>query len=600
MKSFITRGCIAIPILLFGSTLAAQTTLNQNLDETLVVANRHAQINSNIGASTEVITREEILASQATDLSELLAGHAGISIARNGGAGQNASLFMRGTDSDHTLIIVGGQPVNSLADGRARLEFLALNQIESIEIVRGARSSLYGSDAVGGVISITTASPNSQALGGAIQISGGSHEFAGLQGNLFASNGTTDMSIGLQHQAAAGTDSRVGFNPDRDGYEKTDLSISLGHQLSASSRLLLSHSDNDSFVEFDDGSWAGAADGEDDFSRQQTTLGAQWQISEQLDSQFSLSRSGELYTSNGLFGPFVSNSDRRKAAAQLSFTADNRATITLASEFQQDRYQSNFLPTGLDRDNFALTAVVDAGIEGYPLTLSLRQDMNEQYGDHLTGHLSLRWSGRFGLLWVSYGSAFKAPNFFDLYGFGGDANLKPENSRTMELGWKVQTQQLQISSALFNIRTDNLIEFDNGAFQIFNVGNARINGGEFSVSGQMGEYDLGLQLTLLDHENLDTGADLPRRPDQTARIDLSRSFGRTDFGLSLTQQSDSRDIGNVTLESFATAAATLAHHWNDRWTLLLRADNLTNEQYQTVNGYNQPGRTFRLSMRYAL
>ena len=183
--------------LLFSGALALVLSIPTQadyLEEIVVVANRIEQPLASSMASVEFINAEEIAASQSQDLLDLLSGRAGISLARDGGTGKNTSLFLRGTDSDHTLVYIDGQPINGLSDGRARLEYLPLDQFERVEIVRGARSSIYGSEAIGGVIRLFSRRPDEPGLGGNLSLVGGNHDYQSLAANAHTRIGNTALT----------------------------------------------------------------------------------------------------------------------------------------------------------------------------------------------------------------------------------------------------------------------------------------------------------------------------------------------------------------------------------------------------------------------
>lgn len=571
---------------------------DNSIQETLVVANRIEQDHRWTAAAIEQFDREDLQRSLAADLNEALQSATGFHVTRNGGAGQNGSLFLRGTDSDHTLIIIDGQPVNSLSDGRARLEFLPLANIEQVEIVRGARSSLYGSEAIGGVVSITTRKPADDFEGNLSAI-GGSNSLAGTSLSLGGALANIQLNGGMQHQSSEGTDARVGANPDRDGFEKRDVWLGLSGDLGTATGVRLNLSDNRSESDFDDSFWApGGQDGWDQFDRQQVSIGMDHRLGNELTARINLTRSSEHYLSEGVFGPFQSDSDRRMASAKLDWKLTDGRAVAFIAEYQQDRYQSNYLAGGLDRDNFSIAAVGEMGEPQTPLTISLRQDNNEQYGSHLTGQLSLGRNSELGFFWASYGTAFKAPNFFDLYGFGGDPNLEPEESDTSELGWRQQFEHWQPSASLYRIKTSNLIEYDNNAMQIFNTGDARIEGFELAIDGQLAGLDLGLRLDLMQHQNRDTGEPLIRRPEETVGVTIGRNLNHWGWQIDATHSGNSIDFGGQPLSAWTRIDGSLRWQFSTRFDMQFKLLNLTDERYETVANYRQPGREFRLSMDY--
>lgn len=569
------------------------------LEEILVVANRVEQPLADTQASVEIIDREEIAASQSQDLLQLLSGRSGISLARDGGTGKNTSLFLRGTDSDHTLIYIDNQPVNGLSDGRARLEYLPLDQFDRIEIVRGARSSIYGSEAIGGVIRLFTRQASEPSIGGNLSLVGGSNDYQSLSANTHASFGTTHLQASFSDTETEGFDSRVAGNPDKDGYNNRSWQLSASHQFANGNNIRIQQSRTEGDSTFDDASWAGGVDGNDDYLRLNTSAEADIHLSPNWKSTVTLGRFKDAFDSNGVFGPFISDSRQQTASWISEYQTEAGWVGTLGIDYHQDTYESNFLAEET-RDNLALLAFLDFGTDTFPLSVSIRNDDNEQYGSHTTGGLTAGYnSEEAGNFWATYATAFKAPNFFDLYGFGGDPNLEPEESETVELGWRYLTADSMLSAALFRIRTENLIEFDNTLFQIFNIGDAEISGLELSANATLSGYDLGASFTHLKHENLDTGEELVRRPRNTLRLDASRAFGDLTMTLMGLAQSSRSDIGGAELDGYEVLDVLVSYQLLDYLTLRGKVGNLFDRDYELVDGFNTAGRTYQASASYS-
>jgi vitamin B12 transporter len=220
----------------FLSASLAQTQAQAQSDaapeEIIVAANRLEQSLSAVLAATTVIDKEAIRQSQAQNLAGLLAGVPGMQFSPSGGQGAQTSLFMRGTESDHTLILVDGVQMMTNSGSAGRLEFIPLDQIERIEIVRGPRSSVYGSEAIGGVVNIITKPNVQEDFSGSMKLMAGTENSSnaniGLQGRV----GDTTMSLNASSFATDGIDNSERGSPDDDGYENNSFSVSFGHQFS--------------------------------------------------------------------------------------------------------------------------------------------------------------------------------------------------------------------------------------------------------------------------------------------------------------------------------------------------------------------------------
>jgi len=589
--SYFLTGALALSLCL--------PTQGDYLEEIVVVANRVEQPLANTQASVEIINREQIAASQSQDLLNLLSGRAGISLARDGGTGKNTSLFLRGTDSDHTLVYIDNQPINGLSDGRARLEYLPLGQFDRIEIVRGARSSIYGSEAIGGVVRLFTRRNEEPSLGGNLSIVSGSYDYQSLSANAQTNFGSTNLQASFSDTYVGGFDSRISGNPDRDGYNNQSWQLSADHQFANGNSLRVQQGRTEGNSRYDDSSWTGGVDGNDDYLRLTTSLKANLKLAPNWQSTLTLGRFKDAFDSNGVFGPFISDSRQVTASWINEYKAESGWVGTLGVDHHQDTYESNFLAEE-NRDNLALLAFLDFGTQTFPVNVSMRNDQNEQYGSHTTGGLTAGYnSDEMGNFWASFTTAFKAPNFFDLYGFGGDPDLQPEESTSAELGWRLLTTDSIYSAALFRIRTENLIEFDNTRFQIFNIGNAEISGLELSAETNLGGFTLGVSFTHLKHENLDTGEELVRRPRNTIRLNAGREFSDLTLSLVGLAQSSRSDIGNAELGGYEVLDVLISYQLLEYLTLRGKVGNLFDRDYQLVEGFNTAGRSYQATLNYS-
>lgn len=571
-----------------------------DLEEIVVVANRVEQPLSNTQASVEIIDSEQIAASQSQDLLELLSGRAGISLARDGGTGKNTSLFLRGTDSDHTLVYIDNQPINGLSDGRARLEYLPLDQFERIEIVRGARSSLYGSEAIGGVIRLYTRRPDEPDLTGNLSLTRASDDYRSIAANASVNLGSTALQASFSDTDVGGFNARTTGNADKDDYDNRSWQLSADHQFANGSSIRVQQGRTEGNSKYDDSFWVSGADGDDDYLRLNTSVEANINVTPNWNSTLTLGRFKDEFDSESVFGPFISDSQQNTATWFNEYRAEAGWEGTLGVDYRQDTYNSNFLVEEENRDSLALLAFVNFGTDTFPLSVSLRNDDNEQYGSHTTGGLTAGYnSEETGNFWVTYATAFKSPNFFDLYGFGGDQNLEPEESKTAELGWRYLTSNSNYSAAMFRIRTKNLIEYDTALDQIFNIGDVRISGLELSANTSLAGYVLGASFTHLQHENLDTGEELLRRPRNTLRLEASHSFEDLTLTLVGLAQSSRSDIGGAKLDGYEVLDVLVSYQLLDYLTLRGKIGNVFNRDYQLVNGFNTAGTTFQASASYS-
>ena len=595
---------------------AAQAT---DLDEVVVTATRTQTALAQTLAPVEVIDREAIERSQARSLPDLLAGRAGISLANQGGAGKLTTLFLRGAESDHIVVLVDGIRIGSPTSGLVSLQNLPLALIERVEIVRGPRSSLYGSEAIGGVIQIFT---RREAAGWAprMHIGGGSHgahEFGvGFAGRgeraWFGADYAFQRTEGFNAcDVAEPTPFSGGCfisepQPDLDGYIQNALSLRTGIDLDdawqLSAQALRSEGENDF-----DGDFGNRSE-----TVQQVVGGsARWRPSDTVQLKLTAGRNVDASDqfADGVYTGYF-DTDRDSAALQGDFGIADGQLLTAGIDWLRDRVEGSTVYVSDERDNRAAFAqyqgrFATAGAGTHALQAALRRDDNEQFGGHTTGSVS--WGLEFGDGWqlgAGWGSAFKAPTFNELYyPFFGNPDLRPEESETVELGIGWGNDGFDIRLDAFDTKVDDLIAFDAALNLPNNIERARMRGAELGIDTAIAGWQLAASASWLDTENRTFNSDLelPRRARHGARVELDRAFG--DFRLGLTGVAEGPrydDVANTRrLPGFATLDLRAEYALTDALTVQGRVANLFDRDYETVAFYNQPGREWFVTLRYA-
>ncbi len=591
--------------LLLGVCLSASVAQAQNEpEEILVAANRIEQPISAVMAASTVIDRESILASSAQNLAELLAGVPGMQFSPSGGQGAQTSLFLRGTESDHTLIMIDGVQMTTVGSA-GRLEFIPLDQIERIEIVRGPRSSVYGSEAIGGVLNIITRPRVTEDFSGNVKLmlgtEGSNNSNLALKGKL----GQTTLSLNASHRETDGIDFSKRGSPDDDGYENDSLSFSFSHQFNDRISLSSSYSAFAALSDYDDGTV------DTDSQQLATTLAAS------LSTNWDMSLIAEVFEedsiNSGAFGTTTSRTENRKLSWQNTYTVSPGSVFSFGLDQQQQqlRYATfGALQTNTSRDNDGVYGVFIHDSEPFDFALSLRNDDNEEFGNHSTGSIAIGHDFNDSLrVWMSYGTAFKAPNLIDLYVdfpsffFFANPNLEPETSASTELGVQAQFWGAQWQLNVFRNDIDDLISSNATFSSLANIQKARVNGIETTVSARLVGWQIDAALTVMDHQNRSTGIELLRRPGQTFSLNMAREFGSLDLAINLLAQSDHLDIdpssfANSRVGGYATFNLIAGYQISDAMELRLRLGNITDKDYQIVDGYNTYGRTAQLSLNY--
>jgi vitamin B12 transporter len=581
-----------------------------DLSGVVVTATRTAQTPDQTLSAITVIDRADIERLQPASLADLLRGSPGMSLANNGGPGKATSVFLRGTEDDHVLVLVDGVKIGSATVGTAALQDIPLEQIERIEIVRGPFSSLYGSEAIGGVIQIFTRHPQgafvpSLSLGvgsygrlaGAAGLAGqGANGWYSLQASHDQTHGINACRVGAAEVGAA----CFADQPDKDGYRNTALTLQGGYrfdeQWDADARLFRSEGHND---------YDGTYSDSDDSVTQVIGGRLHYRPSRDLTLTLSLGSSGD-FSKDYLHGVYVDRFDtHREIGSSQADIGVGGGLLSTGFDWQRDQVDST--------TTYALDSRIDRGLfvqwmqsfGRQSLQASVRRDDNSQFGGKSTGSLLWGWDFTGTLrLTASYGTAFKAPTFNELYypGYGNPA-LKPETSQNIELGLRGSYSWGYWSFNAFRNKVDDLITYDASTGLPGNVEEARIRGAEGVLSGHLAGWLISGTATWLDPRDESDGYHgnlLPRRARQTVRVDVDRSFGAFSVGGSwyvAGRRYD--DLANQhPLGGYSLTDLRVAYALDRNWKLQLALNNAFGKDYETAWYYNQPGRNTMLTLRY--
>jgi len=613
--SLVRRSVLATALLaVLSPAFADQAT---DLSGVLVTASRTAQTQEQTLSAVTVIDRADIERLQPSSVADLLRGTPGVSIANNGGPGKATSVFMRGTESDHVLVMIDGIKIGSATLGTAALQDIPIEEIERIEIVRGPFSSLYGSEAIGGVIQIFTrraegAFVPSFSLGvGSYSHLTGSAGFAGKSGDGW-------YSIEASHDQTHGINScRVGAaeafaacyadQPDKDGYRNNALTLQGGYrfdeQWDADLRLFRSEGHN----------WYDGTYTDSDESATQVVGGrVHYRPAKNVTFTLSLGTSGD-FSKDFYQGVYVDRYDTHRDLGSLQADVGFwGGLLSTGFDWQRDQVDSTagyINPvTGVPVDsriNRGLFAQWQQTFGSQSVQASVRHDDNSQFGSRNTGSVLWGWDFTQTLrLTASYGSAFKAPTFNDLYyPYYGNPDLKPERSKNVELGLRGSYGWGWWSLNAFRNNVTDLITYDAAIQAPGNVDKARIRGAEGVVSGKVAGWLVTGTATWLDPRDESVNYEgnlLPRRARQTANVDVDRSFGAFSVGGSwFVSGRRYDDLANRhPLGGYAITNFRVAYAISRDFKLQLALNNAFGKDYETAWYYNQPGRNTMLTLRY--
>jgi vitamin B12 transporter len=616
MKAFQLGAASAVAFISIVSSNAAQP---ESPEEVVSTATRIEQPISDVIGSVTVITRQDIENRAVQSLQDLLRGEVGISVANNGGMGKLSSVFVRGTDAEQVLVLVDGVRLGSATSGTSSFEFLPVDQIERIEIIRGPRSSIYGSDAIGGVIQIFTR----KGAGSSVTAGGGSNSTYKTGGSLGLGADRSWFNVSANRVQTEGYNSCEGaplnpdftggggcftHEPDRDGYHNNSASLRTGYRWDTAS-IEANALYTTGTTEFD-----GDFTNETDFTDQVIGVRGRiqptdfWSLSllvgDARDNQDNFLAEPQITGARIDTGYF--NTDKRNASLQSDLSLGVNQ-FTVGVDYLDDRVDSDTPYDQTSRDNVGTFAVYQTELGAHRFLASARYDDNEQFGGHSTGSLGWKWNfTRAFAVHAAWGTAFGAPTFNDLY-YPGFSNpkLDPERSRNLELGISGEHAIATWSLVAFDTHTSDLIVYDSQLRAPNNVNNARVRGLEAQTNVRVGAWNFDLGVSQIDPRNRTSGFAednyLPRRARTSGHVEVARDFGIMTARARLTAEGSRYDDAANTnkLGGYGIVDLVLDYAPNAQWKVQGKIGNAFDHAYQTVRLYNQEGRTYFVTLIYS-
>ncbi|MCB1865656.1 MAG: TonB-dependent receptor [Chromatiales bacterium] len=577
----------------------------QALDEAIVVTpTRTVQSVADLPGQTIVIDTDAIASRQPRDLAQLLPFNVGVEIGGNGGPGQPVSTFIRGTDSNHTLLMIDGVPINPGTIGIAAIQNIATGWIDRVEIVEGPASTLYGSEAIGGAINLVPKRPRARGVSGEVFATAGGDDEQALGGVLTGREGPWWGTAMLERTRTDGFPSRVESDLDR-GYERDTAFLSAGWS-GAMSEFAFTHWRADGNTEYLDFFLTPL---DQDFVNSAQILSGRAYLGEHLTSTLKLSRFVERIDQN--------QSDdyahtRRHALDWQNDLRHGAHLITAGLTLSREDVGSLVFGSGYEErtDVRELFVQDDISIGRHRFIAGLRLHDHESAGTHTVWSASYRFRVSEQLdLYASAGTAFRAPDGLDRFGFGGNPDLAPERSRSAEVGLKWRSGGQQASLALFDTRIRDLINFeDPDGFlgpipgRNENIDRARIRGVQGRWSLASGPWRLAAEAQWQRPRNETLGRDLARRAELGGVLSAAFVQPAFDVRLDALAQSDRFDSDFSDAQIAGYGRADLAARWRfaPGASIEARVENLTDRAYQTADGFNSQDRTMWVTLRYRL
>lgn len=572
--------------------------------EIVVTATRMAQPSSDTLAAVSVITAENIATSGQQSLLELLQVHGGVEITSNGGLGQPSAVFIRGANSAHTLVLVDGVRLASATTGTTAFENIPLDQIERIEIVRGPLSSVYGSDAIGGVIQIFTKSGR-YSPGASVTAGYGTYDTRAFNASVSGSVRETNFTLSAGYRDSDGIDATkpaIPFgqhNPDRDTYRNRSFSGKIAHRFNRDHVVGATALYSEGRTQFDNGPTT------DDVNCQKLAAYSVYSENQIVSAWRSLVRISTGRDAIDLTGSFPATfrTEQDQATWQNTFIVP-AGSVLAGFEYLRQDVESTADYTTSARTIRSVFLGYRGDYRDHGVQINVRRDDYSQFGGHSTGSVGYAWRLMPDLrLRAAYGNAFHAPTFNDLYfpDFG-NPNLKPERSRNGEVGIDYEVRGQRFAATLFESRITDLIVFDLTTFLPQNIDRARIRGAELSHQGAIMGTHLKARLTWQDPQNAVTGAQLPRRAKVFGSVAATRAIGEWRFGAEVLgggERFDSSDESRPSrLPGYALLNLFVTRTIAPDWQVELRWNNVTDKHYELARFYNTPGSNVFVSVKW--
>lgn len=592
------------------------------LDTVVVTASRASQQLTDALPSSTVITRAEIEASQAPDVLSLLRLQAGIDIAQTGGPGAVAGLFMRGSNSGHTLLLIDGVVVNPVDGGGADWRNLMLEDVERIEIVRGNVSALYGSAAIGGVVQVFTRGGRG-APGASLRAQAGSRGNHALSlhagGEWGAAGSVTRLAYTGSARSAAGWSTidagRIAAaNPDIDVWRNQSQSVRLTrrfgeHELSLGGLSGRSHLDLDDPTDYSflgpyngrghthvENSWLNSGD-----ARLRLQLNHAWESTVQWGETTNGGNTTASYPGSFLIDQ--TRSRNRQFSWQNSFALAPTQQLNAGLEHLSQYGTALAYPNAFNRRVASVLAGYTGQFGPHEAQLAVRNDRYSDFGGARTGLLA--YGFRLTPAWKLIGqasTAFRAPSFNDLhFPFFGNPNLRPERARSVEAGVQYAAGNDVLRVSLYRNRIDDLIVFDPLINIANNIAAARIRGLETTATTRVGAWQLSGNLTVQSPVDANTGRMLTRRANHTLNLALARDWQGWRYAADVSRvgaryDTDMVTFGRINLPAYSLVNLRVARELNRNFTLGLALRNAFNARYQLADGFNTPGRVVLLTV----
>ncbi|VAX35577.1 Outer membrane vitamin B12 receptor BtuB [hydrothermal vent metagenome] len=599
---------LVLTVVLVGGILSEGfANISKETETVIITASRIEEDVTQTGSSVIVITNEEITAKQYKTVLEALKGKVGISSASNGGLGGTTSVFLRGANNAHTLVMVDGMRIYDTitADASYNLAHLPIDNIERIEILKGPQSSLYGSDAMGGVINIITKKGKGKPsffVSTEIASEDTYTQALGGQGSI----GKLSYSFDMSYQNSDGF-SKARDGIEEDGYQRTSVNSKVSYQVTDDLEVGAQGLYLYARTEGDDGAFQDDPNRLFEFENSLAALFVNHQLHPIWDQKLNYSWFRNIRWDSDdadLIDTTESNRSRFTGWLQevdwqhdidiselFSFNDNIEDTLTFGFQYQHESGESiSSLGSNTVRSSSNNAGYYFQNKIGFDdklfWTLALRTDDHSNFGTYTTGRSTVSYLfDTQTRIKGSYGTGFNAPSLFQLFSSFGDPNLSPETSWGYDVGIEQELfdKKILVSSVFFLQRFKNLIEWDNGIY--INRGAARTRGMESEIKYYPTDnFTLSYGFTYLEAKNLSNNTNLRRRPNLSHNISFNFSF-LEDFNWTLDIRRNLKTYDSLRLKDYTNVDTTLNYTLNENMSFFTKVRNIFDETFQEVSGY---------------
>ena len=602
------------------SLLPATSSLAQEAaaDETMVVtANRFEQVDGAVLAQTVVVTKEDISKLQANSLVDVFRTLPSVEVAQYGGRGQNASFFVRGGSSSQVLVLMDGARMPRGMMGGVDFNSLPVNSIERIEFIRGARASIYGSEAISGVINIITKADVNE---NAVKLYGG----FGTNNHYVTSLAALHKIDENQHiKAVVGYEKNDGFNVkpvagvndgDEHGFESYNVNVGYQNKLTDTVRAFVNVVAYDNEGEYDNSyaasQWGPATHekkmGRVEFRSVNTNLAYdKGNLSSSLDLTYAEQDNYDYVVGESKKSGAIVSINQVNAAWLNSYRVNEQFSVGGGLDYRREKLDEGYTGFGYyqpeenPRENYGISIIGQYTLDSWTLEASARNDDNSQYGNNTT------WQAAVGKIFLenyeikaSHGTAFRAPTFLDLYYPGYEApNLKAEDSENTELTLEGSHSYLDWSVTGYINKINNMLMWQGSGMT--NIGEAEIKGIELGLGFDTSIVTHQFYLDWKDPVDKSNGKEqqLAYRSKQGAKWNAFAEFGDWIFGSQYLYQGE-RFNGDTRLASYSLWNFTAEYAVSPDLKLKGKLSNAFDKEYEMYSGYATPGREYFVSASY--